>query len=100
MELTRGDDGQLVPIEPLCLWWSERDSPSAIRHGPYYAQPDIWQCRDHPDWRGEDIPESQIADWESRGEFKDYPGGAPRFWEEESIQAHALVHGFSIAESN
>jgi hypothetical protein len=99
IQLSRDSEGQLVPEEPMYIWFSERDSPSATEYGPQYAQPDIWKCRDHPDWQGEDAPESQVAVWSERGDFPDMTDAQRReFWEQESIQAHATLHGFTVVE--
>jgi hypothetical protein len=97
--LIRDQEGQLVPGEPLYVWWSERDSPGAKKFGPQYAQPDIWRCREHPDWQGEDIPESRVAVWSERGDFPDKTEAERRaFREQESIQAHATLDGLIVAE--
>ena len=99
VELSREDEGQLVPVAPMYVWWSERDSPSARKFGPQYAQPDIWACREHSDWQGEDIPESRVAVWSERGDFPGMTEAERRsIWERESIQAHASMHGFEVPE--
>ena len=99
IELTRDHEGQLVPAEPMYVWWSERDTPSAKKYGPRYPQPDIWQCRDHPDWQGEDVPLSLLARF---GEPTFYPNKTPaehrEIWEQGSIQAHAELHGYPTVE--
>jgi hypothetical protein len=88
MELTRDEAGILVPQEPMYLDWSEREGAGVSKYGPKYAMPDIWKCRDHPDWQGEDVP----VPVEVRGP-------KPPWWrdgDEESIQLHGLRHGWSV----
>ena len=98
MELTRDEQGWLVPQEPMYLSYSERDTVGAKLYGPQYPQPDLWECREHPDWQGEDWPESRIAEMEARGDLADAPGGPRGQWERESIQVHAHLHGFTVTD--
>jgi hypothetical protein len=97
MHLSRDAAGWLIPQEPFYVWLSDRESPTAKRLGAGYAPaPDLWKCRDHPDWQGEDFPEDWISKTESRGGFSDYPGGPRAFWKDESIQAHAEIHEATV----
>lgn len=98
-ELTRDDEGHLVPVDPMYISWSERDSPSALKYGPRWAQPDIWLCRDDPGWEGEDIPESLLARFGEPTYYPDKPVAEHReIWERDSIQAHAALHGYTTVE--
>jgi hypothetical protein len=92
MELPHDDRGLLITDEPICLWWTEWDLAKGRTRPASYYTPEIWRCREHPDWQGEDLPESRIAEWEAIGQFRDWPGGPRKVWEEESVQAHAEMH--------
>lgn len=85
MGVTRDVDGFLIPQEPMYLFWTERDTESAKKYGPSYPQPDIWACREHPDWNGEDVPT-----------YPSIPDDFPLGEDEEPIQAHAARHGLSV----
>jgi hypothetical protein len=84
--ITRDEDGRLVEHEPIWLYW----------RGPHNADVDVWRCRDHLEWQGEDIPEDVIPVWELRDEWRNYPGGLRKLWEEESVQAHAPLHNLTV----
>jgi hypothetical protein len=77
MDLSHDDQGLLVIQEPIYLWWTGWDRAKG---------------RKHPDWQGEDIPQSRIAEWDASGEFQERPGGPRAIWEHESVQAHVLLH--------
>jgi hypothetical protein len=97
MDLPRDDRGLLVTSEPLYLSWTQRENKDMFRRNisrppNWVFAPETWECREHPDWQGEDLPESLIAKWEESGPYADWPGGPRRVWEEESVQAHAALH--------
>jgi hypothetical protein len=95
MDLTRDSEGRLIPADPLYLWWTGRDLPGTRRYGPQYPPPDLWRCHEHPEWQGEDIP---VA-WRECADPSDLIDRR-KVWEEESIQAHAALHGFSVREES
>jgi hypothetical protein len=69
IQLTRDDEGQLVPGEPMYVW------------------------------QGEDIPESLLARFGEPTFYPSKTAAEHReIWERESIQAHAAEHGFTTAE--
>jgi hypothetical protein len=92
MDLSHDDQGLLVIQEPIYLWWTGWDRAKGRKHPASYYMPEIWRCHAHPDWQGEDIPQSRIAEWDASGEFQERPGGPRAIWEHESVQAHVLLH--------
>lgn len=84
-----------MPPEPIYLWYTERDNRDLFgrKHPPTYGfMPEIWKCREHPEWQGEDIPEEQVVTWERTGQLAHWPGAPRALWQSDSVQAHLAMH--------
>ena len=81
---------------PIHVWSGEYPLDGRFQH---WGGSDIWRCDEHPDWQGE-----EFGSWES---YRDYVAGdnrrqdtaeadVRRAWEDESMEAHAALHGVEI----
>lgn len=81
---------------PIFCWSGE--APLRGQH-QHWGGSDIWRCDEHPDWQG-----AELGAWESyRGYVADGKQHARRAeadvrreWEDESMEAHAALHGVEI----
>ena len=81
---------------PIYCWSGESPLQGQRQH---WGGSDRWRCDDHPDWEG-----GELGTWES---YRDFVAGddrqagrgeaeVRREWEEESVEAHAALHGVEI----
>ena len=82
---------------PIFVWSGEYPLDGRSQH---WGGPDIWRCDEHPDWEGEELG-TWDSYWSAVANDKDRVGqleaDARREWEEQSVEAHAALHGVEIS---
>jgi hypothetical protein len=82
---------------PIFVWSGEYPLDGRFQH---WGGPDIWRCDEHPEWEGE-----ELGTWDSyrssvaadrHGAERRLEADVRREWEEQSVEAHAALHGVRI----
>jgi hypothetical protein len=82
---------------PIYCWSGEEPLRGRSQH---WGGADRWRCDEHPGWEG-----TEYGSWEAYRAFVANEGrqaerdevDARRTWEDESLEAHAILHGVEIA---
>ncbi len=80
----------------IYVWSGEHPLDGRYQH---WGGSDLWRCDDHPEWQGE-----ELGSWASYWMFVSgderqagkRKADVRRAWEDESLEAHAAIHGVEI----